>query len=142
MPQIPLPQAAVGAYVLHNGKVLLVQRGNPPGQGQWAIPGGRIRPGEDLQAACEREVLEETGIVVRALSPVHAFDYIEYDSQDRLLFHYVIVDLSAEYVGGVPVARDDAAASGFFAPQELAHMTLNPATEAFLKKMGFLVTRP
>jgi ADP-ribose pyrophosphatase len=53
------PQVGVGAVVVHQGRVLLVQRGRPPGEGLWAIPGGRQRLGETLQQAAEREIREE-----------------------------------------------------------------------------------
>ncbi|MCA1744093.1 MAG: NUDIX domain-containing protein, partial [Desulfovibrionales bacterium] len=46
--------------------LILIRRANPPSQNMWAIPGGKIKLGETLQQAAEREVLEETGIVVRA----------------------------------------------------------------------------
>lgn len=36
------------------------------GQGTWAFPGGWLDLGEDPRAAAEREVLEETGLVVQA----------------------------------------------------------------------------
>ena len=60
------PRVGVGAVVLREGRVLLVRRGVAPAWGLWAIPGGGLRIGETLQEGAEREILEETGIVIRA----------------------------------------------------------------------------
>lgn len=59
--------ACVGA-VVHDaaGRLLLVRRGHEPGRGLWSLPGGRVEPGETDARAVEREVREETGLVVRA----------------------------------------------------------------------------
>lgn len=47
------------------GRLLLIRRATPPARGQWSVPGGRCEPGESAERACEREVAEETGLIVR-----------------------------------------------------------------------------
>lgn len=122
------PQVAVGAVVFKDHRVLLVRRGQAPAKGQWAIPGGSVRLGETLQQAAEREILEETGIRIRATSPVLTFDTIERDENGRIRFHYVIVDLAAEYVSGTPVAGDDADEARWVAREELSGLSVNART--------------
>jgi 8-oxo-dGTP diphosphatase len=52
-------------YLVHEQKVLLVLHRR---FGLWVPPGGHVEPGESFAAAAEREVAEETGISVRAIS--------------------------------------------------------------------------
>ncbi|MEV4025967.1 NUDIX domain-containing protein [Actinosynnema sp. NPDC050801] len=47
-----------------NGRLLLVRRRNPPGEGLWSLPGGRVESGESDETAIMRELLEETGLSV------------------------------------------------------------------------------
>ncbi|MFQ5485122.1 MAG: NUDIX hydrolase [Desulfobacterales bacterium] len=102
------PRVAVGAFVFHHNRVLLVQRGAPPSKGKWAIPGGSVELGETLQEAAEREIMEETGITIHARMPAFTFDVVDRDETGRIRFHYVIVDLVADYVNGEPRPGDDA----------------------------------
>jgi len=132
-----LPRVAVASVVFREGKVLLVKRANEPSQGMWAVPGGSVKPGETLRAAVERETREETGLKVIAGDPVHVFDLIEKDAGGRLKFHYVIIDLAAEYLGGELCAGDDAEEAGWISPSELCRITITPGTKKLLRKLGF-----
>jgi 8-oxo-dGTP diphosphatase len=49
------------------GRVLLIRRKNEPFKGHYALPGGFVEIGETVEAACRRELHEETGIVAAAL---------------------------------------------------------------------------
>lgn len=122
------PQVGVGAIVFHQDRVLLIKRGRPPHAGQWAIPGGRIKLGESLQQAAEREILEETGIQIKAGKPVFAFDLLQHNNDGQCQLHYVIVDLAAEYLHGEPVAGDDAADARWVSAGELAELPVNETT--------------
>ena len=129
-----LPQAAVGAVVFKDDCVLLVKRKNPPAKGLWAIPGGKIKFGERLQTAAEREIFEETGLVVKAAEPVFSFDVIERDSEGNIKFHYVIIDLIAEYVNGELKAQDDAAEARWIHRDEIPVLDLNEKSRLLLKE--------
>jgi ADP-ribose pyrophosphatase len=127
------PVVAVGAIVFRKNRVLLVRRGQPPSQDMWAIPGGRVKIGETLQEAAEREILEETGITIQAREPVYTFDYIECDGSELPRFHYVITDLIAEYIRGKTRAGDDAVEVRWVSADELDHLKVSSKTLNLLK---------
>ncbi len=131
------PRVGVGAVVIEDGKVLLVRRGREPGKGFWAIPGGLVELGETLQAAAEREILEETGLVVRAGQPIYTFDLIQHGGDGRIEFHYVIVDLAADFIQGELKAGDDALEARWIAPGDLHRLAVTPTTLDFLKSIRF-----
>ncbi|HZG05272.1 MAG TPA: NUDIX hydrolase [Streptomyces sp.] len=56
---------------------LVVRRGEPPYQGQWALPGGFVRVDEGLEAAAARELTEETGLRVQDPDGRHAGAHLE-----------------------------------------------------------------
>ncbi|GAB6145721.1 NUDIX domain-containing protein [Desulfocicer niacini] len=127
------PVLAVGAVVFKDDHVLLVKRKNPPSQGVWAIPGGRVRLGETIQEAAQREVMEETGVIITPRETVLAFDSIERDRLHNVRYHYHIVDVAGDYVSGEPVAGDDALDARWISRQALATLPVNEKTKLLLE---------
>jgi ADP-ribose pyrophosphatase YjhB (NUDIX family) len=66
MPRREQSRIRCAGGIVHDaeGRLLLVRRGNPPGEGLWSLPGGRVEPGETDAEAVTREVAEETGLSV------------------------------------------------------------------------------
>lgn len=58
------PFVTVDAVIVQAGHVLLIERGDYPGKGQLALPGGFVEPRERLEDAVMRELKEETSIDV------------------------------------------------------------------------------
>jgi 8-oxo-dGTP diphosphatase len=69
---VPIPKTPLLTVdvVLFDAKdrVLLIRRGNPPFKGAYALPGGFVDVGEVVEAAAQRELLEETGVTAPKLT--------------------------------------------------------------------------
>lgn len=103
----PAPLVGVGAVIVDLGRVLLVRRGREPLKGQWSIPGGLLELGESLTAGVVREVLEETGLIIKPLELVELLDRIHHEN-GRVRYHYVIADYLCSVTGGTLQASSDA----------------------------------
>lgn len=108
----PRPVPTVGVVCMRGDEVLLIKRGNPPRQGQWSLPGGRLEWGETLQAGALRELAEETGCQAEILGLVDVVDGV------MTTRHYIMIDYAARWTAGEPVAGDDAADARFFTLDE------------------------
>src|SRR4030066_2172155 len=108
------PCVGVGAITIKDEKVLMVKRGVEPSYGLWAIPGGTLKLGESMRQCAEREMLEETGIVAKAKECVYVFDFIEPDAQEKIKYHFVVIDFAAKYIAGEPQGADDALEARWF----------------------------
>ncbi len=128
------PFASVGAVIVDDGRVLLVQRGQPPLKGQWSLPGGAVEVGETLSAALQREVFEETGLVVDVGPLVEVLDRIHMDGSARVEYHYVLIDYLCFVVGGQLRPQSDAADARWVLPANLATFALQPVTLAVVQK--------
>lgn len=114
-----LPLVGVAGVVIKDGCVLMVQRGREPGRGRWSIPGGRLHLGERVRDGVEREISEECGVRVRAGDVLEVADLIQQDEDDRIRYHYVLIDLDAEYLSGDPHPASDALAARWVPFNEL-----------------------
>ena len=140
------PWVVVGGIVFQDDKVLLVKRGREPGLGRWSIPGGAVDVGELVKAALQREIEEETGLLVEVLDLVEIFERIIPDPQGRILYHYVLLDYWCAIKGGQLKAQSDADEAGFFPVVSLKTINLPQETErvilkAYEKHQNFCLTK-
>lgn len=134
------PLVAVGAIVLDEGDILLVQRKTEPAAGTWSLPGGKVERGESLDEALVREVYEETRCRIKPRSIAGIIERIVRDDDGGVSHHFVIVDLWAEIVDRIdPVPGDDAADAKWFAVEDLSSRAgLTPGLFEFLRSRGVL----
>ena len=133
----------VGAIV-HDGagRLLLVQRANPPAAGTWSIPGGRVEPGEDDATAIAREVAEETGLAVRVGELVGQVERDAPDGRVYVIRDYVCtLDGAAADLAAAPVAADDAADARWVDLADLRTLTLAPLLLETLEQWRVLPLR-
>lgn len=104
-------------------QVLLVKRGVPPFEGQYAIPGGFLREGESLEEAALRELYEETGVRNVFLEQLYTFGDPARDPRGRVITvaYYALMGsgkLSLQ-------AGADAAEARWFPTQQLPHLAFD-----------------
>lgn len=120
----------VGAIIVDAaGRLLLIQRGHPPGEGLWSLPGGRVEPGESDDAAVVREVREETGLTVEVGPLAGTVDRPGPPAPAGGETVYEINDYLATVVAGTLRSGDDAADARWYDPAELARL---PVTSGLL----------
>lgn len=137
-PEVPL--AGVGAVIIEgpieNSRVLLVKRAHPPLQAQWSIPGGVLEVGELVREAAIREAREETGLIVEPADLLGVYDRVLRNDEQRVQYHYVLIDFLCRRVGGDLQAADDAAEVRWFTREELPELNLAEDTQDVIHK-GF-----
>ena len=95
--------------------VLLIRRGNEPYKGCWAFPGGFLNMDETVARCAERELEEETGIVLTGMRLVGIYSDVERDPRGR------VVTAAYTAMTTIPeaIAADDAAAAQWWPLNEL-----------------------
>ena len=76
-------------------KILLIERGQNPFKGKWALPGGFVHVDETLDDAARRELHEETGVANVFLEQLYTFGAVERDPRERVVSvaYYALVNL-------------------------------------------------
>lgn len=122
----PMHIVAVAAFVTNSqGQVLLLKS---PRYGDWEFPGGQVEESETLTHALEREVLEETGIVVRPVSLVGVYSNTRKPS-------ILMLDFICEYVSGEPKASAESSQVEWVNRSEALSRVKRAAIHGRLKNM-------
>lgn len=111
----PRPAVTADAVVITNEvtpKVLLIQRGADPFKGCWALPGGFMEMQETAEQCACRELEEETGLALDAMTQLGAYTKVDRDPRGRTV---TIAFLSVVDHPLAVAGRDDAARAEWFA---------------------------
>ena len=109
------PKLTVDIIIEIDGKVVLIERRNPPPG--WALPGGFVDYGETVEAAAIREAKEETSLDLKGLRQFHV-----YSSPNRDPRHHSVSVVFAAQGMGTPRTEDDAKNIGLFDVDSLPSM--------------------
>jgi 8-oxo-dGTP diphosphatase len=131
----PTPLVCVGAIAIDDGRLLLVRRANAPGRGRWSVPGGRVEPGEMIQEAVVRELLEETGVEGVCMGLIGVAESLDDDH------HHVLLDYAVEVLAPAPpTAGSDALDARWVALNDVAELDLVEGLAEFLHEHGVIET--
>jgi len=103
-----------GGLLLHEGRVLLVQRGEEPGRGRWTLPGGYVEEDETPEVAVAREAFEETGLRVRVTNLLAVRHTLRDEDQNA----YYVFEVALAGPAEITVDGTETVRAGFFAPEE------------------------
>jgi len=123
------PHPAVTAdcvIITKDRKVLLIERKNEPCLGQWAFPGGFMNIDETAEAACLRELKEETGIELLEadIFQIGAYSAVNRDPRERV----ITIAFLAETLKPIKAtAADDAANAKWFPLNNLPPLAFDHA---------------
>jgi len=128
------PFLGVGALIFEGREILLVERAQEPLKGYWSLPGGIVETGETLDAGIRREVLEETGLEVEALSVFEIFERIMPDADGRAEYHYVLIDYLCRPRGGSLAPASDVSRVAWVAAEKLGDYRITEGTVAVIER--------
>ncbi|HEX7679991.1 MAG TPA: NUDIX hydrolase [Thermoanaerobaculia bacterium] len=128
------PLIGVGAVIIQDNRVLLIQRGQPPLLGEWSLPGGHLECGETLLEATAREAREETSLTVETADLLGVYERIIRADDGRVRYHYVLIDFLCRTVAGDLQAASDAADVRWFTREELPALKLSADTVEVIHK--------
>ena len=120
------------AVVFRQDAVILVRRANPPDVGLWGFPGGKIEAGETISEAAIRELYEETQVTASACGLFTVDDAFEKNLDGTLIRHFLLFAVLCRWIGGEPVAGDDALEARWFSYAELVASSIPKSADVVL----------
>ncbi|MCU0443762.1 MAG: NUDIX hydrolase [Microscillaceae bacterium] len=139
--EYPRPAFAADCVILaqdpqNNWKILLIERGNEPFKGQWALPGGFVEPNESADEAAQRELQEETGVSNVQMTQIGAFSQPGRDPRGWVVS--VAFGAIVQMADCQPVAADDASRAEWISLSEIGEMAFDHRLiiQQALKKLG------
>jgi 8-oxo-dGTP diphosphatase len=122
--------------VIDDERLLLVRRGRGRAQGEWAVPGGRVREGELLAEAVVRELHEETGIEGVCGELLGVVELLDGDGPHQVVLAHLVTLMEAVE----PIAGDDAAEARWVPLTDVAELRLVPGLAEFLHDHQVIAT--
>lgn len=124
-------------------KVMLIERGEEPFKGQWALPGGFVHMDENLEVAARRELEEETGLKDIFLEQLFTYGNVGRDPRERVISvaYVALVNLEGHHVE----ASTDAAEADWFSLSELPDLAFDHqkiVEDAFVRIQGKVRYQP
>ncbi|WP_426041696.1 NUDIX hydrolase [Brevundimonas sp. TWP2-3-4b1] len=115
----PAVTTDIAVFTLRNERLhlLLIERGSPPFEGAWALPGGFLEEREDLDTCARRELREETGLDAPVLFHFANYSHPDRDPRGRTISAAYLALLPLDQVN--PLAGSDAASLQWFNAEAL-----------------------
>ncbi len=115
------PKVDVRGVVFKDSKILLVRE--TADQGRWTLPGGWADVNESPSEAVAREVLEESGYVVRVVKLLAVWDRDKQRHQPPFPYHVYKLFFLCEIAGGAPRPNLEASEIAFFDQDEIPELS-------------------
>jgi ADP-ribose pyrophosphatase YjhB (NUDIX family) len=125
------PKVDVRAVVEQHGKLLFMREAT---DGLWSLPGGWADIGESPTQIAEREVLEETGFLVKARKLLALYDKARHAHPPEPWYCYKLF-IRCELQGGAPARSIETLDVAFFAENELPPLSTPRITETQVRRM-------
>ena len=126
------PKVDVRGAVFKGDKILLVKEIS---DGGWTLPGGWADPNETPSASVEREVLEESGFIVKAKKIIAVYDRAKQGHVPPFPYHVYKIFFECELVGGEKSLSIETDGVEFFTRDEIPDLSLARTTRQQIKRI-------